>query len=60
MICSKNSVTESLYRNIGIVRNAEKQMDFSMIDEKDALEIKNRLAYIAELFIIYASPEETV
>ena len=48
---------ETFYRNIGIIRYAEKTLDYAFIDEKDALEIKSRLSYISELFTIYASPE---
>lgn len=49
----------TLYRNIGIIRSAEKSLDYTFIDEKDVLEIKSRLSYISELFAIYANPEIT-
>ena len=48
---------ETLYKNIGIISAVENKLDYTFIDEKDALEVKTRLAYIKELFTIYACPE---
>lgn len=48
---------ETFYKNIAIITATENKMDYTFIDEKDVLDIKQRLAYIKELCLIYANPE---
>lgn len=43
------SKIETLARNISVIRNASAKFDFSVLDPKDALEIKTGLEYVAGL-----------